>query len=111
MLKIKIIFVDANILPLLEDASIKFETVKAIVLMTDKDNMPSTKIPKNIKVICYEDFISNESSNFTWPSFDERTASSLCYTSGTTGNPKGVLYSHRSTVLHAYGMNLKDLVP
>ena len=107
----EIIFVDVNILSLIEDASIKFETVKAIVLMTDKDNMPSTKIPKNIKVICYEDLISNESSNFTWPSFDERTASSLCYTSGTTGNPKGVLYSHRSTVLHAYGMNLKDVVP
>jgi 3-(methylthio)propionyl---CoA ligase len=107
----KIIFMDLNILPLIEAASPNFKTVKAIVLMTNKQNMPTTKIPKNIKIICYEDFISNESSEFIWNSFDEKTASSLCYTSGTTGNPKGVLYSHRSTVLHAYGMNLKDVVP
>ena len=107
----KIIFLDLNILPLIEAASPNFKTVKAIVLMTNKQNMPTTKISENIKIICYEDFISNESSEFIWHSFDERTASSLCYTSGTTGNPKGVLYSHRSTVLHAYGMNLKDVVP
>ncbi len=61
--------------------------------------MPASSI-KNL--ICYEDLIADESEEIVWPEFDENTASSLCYTSGTTGNPKGVLYSHRSTVLHAW---------
>ena len=58
--------------------------------------------------LCYEELIDNHSDEFAWPQFDENTASSLCYTSGTTGNPKGVLYSHRSTVLHSYGLALPD---
>ena len=70
-------------------------------------------------MIKYEDLIQDESEEFDWPTFDENTASSLCYTSGTTGNPKGVLYSHRSTILHAWyssagnAMNLtsKSVVP
>ena len=61
--------------------------------------MPETSL-KN--VLCYEDLLANESDKYEWPNFDENTASSLCYTSGTTGNPKGVLYSHRSTILHAW---------
>ena len=61
--------------------------------------MPDTKLANTI---CYEELISDESEDFQWPEFDENTASSLCYTSGTTGNPKGVLYSHRSTILHAW---------
>jgi acyl-CoA synthetase (AMP-forming)/AMP-acid ligase II len=65
----------------------------------------STAIPN---LLCYEDLVDAQPDDFEWPVFDEETASSLCYTSGTTGNPKGVLYSHRSTVLHTYASALPD---
>ena len=74
--------------------------------MTDRAHMPAAaKIPN---LLCYEDLIGAQDDDFTWPTFDERTASSLCYTSGTTGNPKGALFSHRSTVLHSYGVCAAD---
>jgi len=107
----KILFVDINILPLIEKAASNLKTVKAIVLMTDKRNMIDCKLPDHISLICFEEFIEHQLPDYSWPDLDEKTASSLCYTSGTTGNPKGVLYSHRSTVLHAYGINLKDAIP
>jgi acyl-CoA synthetase (AMP-forming)/AMP-acid ligase II len=73
--------------------------------MTDRAHMPSAAIEP---LLCYEELLASEGDDFEWPLFDENTASSLCYTSGTTGNPKGVLFSHRSTVLHAYANGLPD---
>ena len=73
-------------------------TVEHVVVMTDEEHMPASALPN---VLCYETLLAGESKDYAWPLFDERAASSLCYTSGTTGNPKGVLYSHRSTLLHA----------
>ena len=95
----KYIFVDAPFLPIIEGVLPDLKTLKGIIVLTDKANMPSSSIEN---LICYEDLISDESEEIVWPQFDENTASSLCYTSGTTGNPKGVLYSHRSTILHAW---------
>jgi len=79
--------------------------VKAFVAMTDRANLPSDA-PAGALV--YEEVIAAHSPDFAWPELDERQASGLCYTSGTTGNPKGVLYSHRSTVLHAMALALPD---
>jgi len=75
------------------------KTVRHWVLMTDRSHMPAD--PKVPNLLCYEDLLAAQDGRYEWPVFAENTASSLCYTSGTTGNPKGVLYSHRSTVLHA----------
>jgi 3-(methylthio)propionyl---CoA ligase len=98
----QIIFVDLNLLPIVEGVFPHLKTVKHVVVMTDKAHMPpSSKIPN---LLCYEELIAGKSGTLTWPVFDEKTASSLCYTSGTTGNPKGVLYSHRSTVIHSMMM-------
>jgi fatty-acyl-CoA synthase len=97
---------DLTFLPLVEAVATRVKTVKAFVLMTDRAHMPaSSKVPN---LLCYEDLLEAGSERFDWPSFDENTASSLCYTSGTTGNPKGALYSHRSTVLHTYAAALPD---
>ena len=95
----KFLFVDLTFVPLLEAIKDHITVVRGIVVMTDAAHMPRSQALPNL--ICYEDLIAEESEEFAWPEFDERTAAGLCYTSGTTGNPKGVLYSHRSTVLHA----------
>ncbi len=95
----KYLFIDLTFIPLVESISDSLEGIKGIIVLTDKENMPETEL-KN--VICYEELIADEPTEYDWPVFDENTASSLCYTSGTTGNPKGVLYSHRSTLLHTW---------
>ena len=94
----KVIFVDLTFVPIL--AALKDHLPKDLiyVAMTDRKHMPDTDI---VNLLCYEDLMEAETTDFDWPVFDENTACGLCYTSGTTGNPKGALYSHRSTVLHA----------
>ncbi len=96
----RFICVDAMFVPLLEAVADKIPNVEGFIVMTDEAHMPDTSLPN---AMCYETLIGAERPEFEWPKFDERTASALCYTSGTTGNPKGVLYDHRSTILHAYG--------
>ena len=102
----RILFFDLTFLPLVEAIAGRVKTIKAFVAMTDRAHMPAaSKVPG---LLCYEDLLADASPEFTWPSFDENTASSLCYTSGTTGNPKGALYSHRSTMLHTFAAALPD---
>jgi acyl-CoA synthetase (AMP-forming)/AMP-acid ligase II len=100
------LFFDLTFLPLIEAVAAQCKTIKSFVLMADRDRMPQeTKIPN---LMCYEDLIASSSDDYEWPLFDENSAASLCYTSGTTGNPKGALYSHRSTVLHSYASALPN---
>ena len=103
----RVLFTELTFVPLLEGIVDQLESVEAIVIMTDRANMPETSLPN---VHCYEELLAAQDGAFAWPSFDEKTASSLCYTSGTTGNPKGVLYSHRSTVLHSLASCSKDVL-
>jgi fatty-acyl-CoA synthase len=101
----KVVFFDLSFAPLVEKLASQLKSVKHFVAMTDASHLPKNNIP-NLR--CYEDLVEKSSEAYDWPSFDERTAACLCYTSGTTGNPKGALYTHRSTILHAYAAALPD---
>jgi fatty-acyl-CoA synthase len=94
----RFLFVDPAIVPLVEDLSADLGTVEGVVAMAGAADQPDSE---KLDLLCYETLIEGQKDTYDWPEFDERTAAALCYTSGTTGNPKGVLYSHRSTVLHA----------
>ena len=100
------LFVDMTFLPAAEAFSAHCTTIKGYVMMCGREHMPKEHKIKNL--MCYEDLIDDNSDDYEWPIFDENSASSLCYTSGTTGNPKGALYSHRSTVLHSFASALPD---
>jgi len=93
-----LLFIDLTFVPLLEPMADQLTTLKGIVVMTDRAHMPDSSLEG---LICYEELLEAESDDYQWPTFSEENAAALCYTSGTTGNPKGVLYSHRSTILHA----------
>ena len=103
--KDKIIFIDLSFVPVLEGIKDKIDSSAKIVVMTDQAHLPDCQLDG---ILCYEDLLEGQSDHYDWPELDEDTASSLCYSSGTTGNPKGVLFSHRSTVLHAWGACAKD---
>jgi fatty-acyl-CoA synthase len=94
----RVIMVDLTFVPLLEALADKLPTIERYIILTDAAHMPTTKL-KN--AVAYEEWLAEGDGDFRWAEFDERTAAGLCYTSGTTGNPKGVLYSHRSNVLHS----------
>lgn len=97
---------DINLLPLVEAIAPHCSTVKGFVMLCDRAQMPAASKVANL--LCYEDLLNASSDDYAWPVFDENAASSLCYTSGTTGHPKGALYSHRSTLLHSYASAMPD---
>jgi fatty-acyl-CoA synthase len=99
----KVLFVDATFLPLVESLAARIPTLKDVVVMADATDPPETTLAN---ALVYEALIQGRPAAIDWPEMDENSAASLCYTSGTTGNPKGVLYSHRSTVLHALSVAL-----
>ncbi|MGO8711458.1 MAG: 3-(methylthio)propionyl-CoA ligase [Rhizomicrobium sp.] len=94
----RVLFFDISFAPLVAEVAPKIPSIELYVAMTDRAHLPKDNIPH---LVAYEDFIAGVDEDFAWREFDERAACGLCYTSGTTGNPKGVLYSHRSNVLHA----------
>ncbi len=95
----RVVFFDLTFAGLVEDLAPRLPRVEAYVALCARADLPALKLPN---LLCYEDLLAAEDGAFAWPSFDENTASTLCYTSGTTGNPKGVLYSHRSQMLHTF---------
>jgi fatty-acyl-CoA synthase len=101
-----VLFFDLTFLPLVEAIADRVRTIKTFVVMTDREHMPAAG--KIAGLLCYEDLVNAHDDRFDWPTFDENRASSLCYTSGTTGNPKGALYSHRSTLLHTFAAAMPD---
>ena len=102
----KYVFFDLTFVALVEKLAAACRSVKGWVAMCDRGHMPQAKIPN---LLCYEELIGREDGDYRWPQLDEQAAAGLCYTSGTTGNPKGVLYSNRSTILHAYAASLPDI--
>ncbi|MCJ8146811.1 long-chain fatty acid--CoA ligase [Acinetobacter sp. A3.8] len=103
--KDKALFFDVTFLPLITAIKDKIPTVEKFICLGGKDEKVLAALPD---VLFFDDLIASNHDEFEWPELDENAASSLCYTSGTTGNPKGVLYSHRSTLLHAFGIALPD---
>ncbi|MEL7451589.1 MAG: long-chain fatty acid--CoA ligase [Pseudomonadota bacterium] len=101
----KVLCLDPMFVPLVEALLPSIKTVDTYVLLTDSAHMPETKLPN---AVCYEEWLEQAGDGYRWPDLDENAASSLCYTSGTTGNPKGVLYSHRGNVLHSYAATSAD---
>ncbi len=103
----KMIFVDLTFVPVLEKLAAKLPTLKKYIVLTDKAHLPQTSLPN---AVAYEDWIAEADGNFKWVEVEENDAAGMCYTSGTTGNPKGVVYSHRSNTLHALAAAVPDVL-
>ena len=103
----QVMFFDVTFAALVDGVAPLCKTVKHWIALTSEDRLPAMQ---NVKPLAYETLLAAASEQYEWPTFDEREAASLCYTSGTTGNPKGVLYSHRSTILHAMAACLPDVM-
>lgn len=103
----EVLFIDSTFVPLVAAIRDKLKTLKHIVLLEPDTGAAADTLPG---LMAYDDLLAQGDPDYLWPQFDEQTASSLCYTSGTTGNPKGVLFSHRSTVLHSFACNLADSI-
>ena len=103
----RVLFFDATFLPLVVALREHLTEVRHFVLMGGRDEAARSQIPG---LIFHDELIETGDADYVWPGFDENTASGLCYTSGTTANPKGVLYSHRSTVLHSFASNMCDMI-
>jgi fatty-acyl-CoA synthase len=100
----KVLFFDTTFMPIVEKIAPSLTSVKTFVALTDRAHMPDS----SLALVAYEDFVAGQAQAASWGGFDENTACGLCYTSGTTGNPKGVLYSHRANVIHAMAANSVD---
>ena len=106
-----VLCVDPGFAPLIGGIAARIkDSVRAVVMMTDEAGMPALELPREMRLLCYDTLMQAADDDYAWPSFDENTASALCYTSGTTGRPKGVLYSHRSTLIHAYAVAMPDVL-
>ncbi|KAB0629601.1 long-chain fatty acid--CoA ligase, partial [Burkholderia stagnalis] len=101
----RVILFDKTFLPLVKAVKPLLKSVEHYICLDAVDEAISQDFPE---IKFYDELIAQQNANFDWPELDELSASSLCYTSGTTGNPKGVLYSHRSTVLHSYAISMPD---
>ena len=105
-----ILCADTTFVPLLAAIAPLVPGVRTVVMLANPEAMPEVALAPGQELLCYETLLADADDDFTWPRLDEELASALCYTSGTTGRPKGVLYSHRSTLIHAYAINLPDVL-
>lgn len=103
----RFLLTDLSFVPILEKIAKDLPTIEGYIIMTDRAHMPDTSLEN---VHCYEELLAAETAEFDWPRFPEDTPCGLCYTSGTTGNPKGVMYTHRSIYLHSLAVNSKDCI-